>query len=50
MQVSTLLTATVEATRTSRGVTRWQTLVQLPDGAVAVEGTAVSFVQKASGA
>lgn len=43
-QVNTSVTASVEVTRVSRGVLRWQTLVQLPDGGVAIEGTALSFL------
>lgn len=48
LQVNTPVTATVEIARISRGLTRWETLVQLPDGAVAVEGRALSFHQKSS--
>ena len=42
------MTATVEIARISRGVARWETLVHLPDGAIAVEGKALSYLQKAS--
>ena len=48
LQVNTPVTATVQIARISRGVARCETLVQLPDGTVAVEGRALSYLQKAS--